>query len=388
MFLIKWYRYLCGYVYFSISGGFPERFLNLIAQNQISIWDIHRKGEKLYASTLVKDYKKMRPFAKKTKVKLKAEGKKGYKFKANKYKKRRGMFVGFLAMVIVFFVASNLVWTVKVNGNETLESRVILEVLQEEGFKPGCFHKAVNIRDIEQKAMLRLPQLSWLAINVTGGNATVEVKERTVIPDIAQTSDNEVLIASKEGVISRTNIYSGMAAVQKGEVVSKGDVLVHGYYKGNREDSVEIEQDARGEVYAYTTMQKTFYTPKVGMEEVISRTSNNYIYESLGLKIPLIRVKEIPRDSRVTVTSENVKFFGWEMPILKHNQKVEFIDLQEKEYTLEEMKEKLNKQKEEFEGQLPVSTTVVEAEIKEEETEEGLKYIVSYKLEENIAVAP
>lgn len=386
MFIIKLYRYLCGYVLFSISGGFSERFLNLVSQNAISLWDTTRKGDKIYSYTLAKDYKKMRTLAKKTKVTLKVEGKMGYKFKTNKYKKRKGFLLGAFLLAVLFYIMSNLVWTVKVNGNQTVESRLIIETLQEEGFKPGCFTKTINVSEVEQKALLRLPQLSWLAINIKGGNATIEVKERVVVPSVEQPSDQKELVASRRAVISRFNIYSGTAAVERGDVVSKGTVLINGYYVGKMEE--KIEQEAKGEVYGYTTRTKSFYVAYKGYEEKVEKEQNNYIYESLGFKIPFMKVKQIPNDSKVNITSENVKFFGWELPILKHTQNIQTINLEEKTYSEDEVNQQLDEKQKKYEEELPGTTKILKRKVETKKTKEGIKRTVTYEMEEQIAKAP
>ena len=70
MFLIRLFRFLSGYVVFSGKGGFPERFINLCSMNGISLWDAKSSSGTLHAKTSIKGYKRLRPCAKKSGMKI------------------------------------------------------------------------------------------------------------------------------------------------------------------------------------------------------------------------------------------------------------------------------------------------------------------------------
>lgn len=68
MFIVRFLRFVCGYVRFQVTGVFIERFLNLASRNGINLWDGTKTETQYTGHTLMKHYKKLRPFAKKTGV--------------------------------------------------------------------------------------------------------------------------------------------------------------------------------------------------------------------------------------------------------------------------------------------------------------------------------
>ena len=67
MIFVNWIRNVRGYVRFSVTGVFVERFLNLTALSGINIWDVKHidKENKITACINASDYKKLRKPAQK-----------------------------------------------------------------------------------------------------------------------------------------------------------------------------------------------------------------------------------------------------------------------------------------------------------------------------------
>ena len=70
-----------GYVNIRVEGFYIERFINICISKKILLHDITReKSTILYAKVGINDYKRLRDVAKKTKSKIKIEGKVGLPF--------------------------------------------------------------------------------------------------------------------------------------------------------------------------------------------------------------------------------------------------------------------------------------------------------------------
>ena len=63
-------RYLRGYVKIQIQGYSPERFLNLCSYHHILIWGLAYEDHCYELCMSVRDFKRIRPFAKKTHTKV------------------------------------------------------------------------------------------------------------------------------------------------------------------------------------------------------------------------------------------------------------------------------------------------------------------------------
>ena len=83
MFIIRFLRWLLGWVEFEAEGGFPERLLNLAARGGIPLWDTGRRGVVLTARCFARKYKKLRPIARKAGVPFKPYQRPARTFKAS-----------------------------------------------------------------------------------------------------------------------------------------------------------------------------------------------------------------------------------------------------------------------------------------------------------------
>ena len=57
--ITRFYKFIKGYVRFSIENGFYERFINLCTGEKISLWDIEKNDKKIYAKTDIKGSEKI-----------------------------------------------------------------------------------------------------------------------------------------------------------------------------------------------------------------------------------------------------------------------------------------------------------------------------------------
>lgn len=80
MSIIRFLRFIFGYVEFCAEGGFPERFINLCSVYHVRLWDVKRVKDKLYAKTMLRDYKNIREHGKAFRGKNKNNQKNGFAF--------------------------------------------------------------------------------------------------------------------------------------------------------------------------------------------------------------------------------------------------------------------------------------------------------------------
>ena len=93
--LLRILRFVFGYVSVEVSGFAPERFMNLIIQYQIVVWDVSatESGYRFYTGR--KNLIKMKPYLHKTNMKIKILNRYGIPFLIRKYKKRSMFLIGF-----------------------------------------------------------------------------------------------------------------------------------------------------------------------------------------------------------------------------------------------------------------------------------------------------
>ena len=145
-------NYATGYVNIRVEGFFVERFINMCISKKILLMNIKReKSTIMYADVGIRDYKKLRQIAKKTKSKIKIQSKRGIPFIAHKYRKRKIFLVLFLVIVVFLAVSSNYIWNIEVTGNTSISTQEILQSLEESGLITGISKNDINTNDIINK---------------------------------------------------------------------------------------------------------------------------------------------------------------------------------------------------------------------------------------------
>jgi len=128
--------YILGYVTIEIEGYYIERFMNICNNQKIFLWNTKRpKTAIMKVNISIQDFKKIKPIAKKTKCKIKIEGKKGIPFFFHRYQKRKIFLLFFILVIIGTFILSNFIWNIEIAGIDKIEEQEIRQLLEENDFK-------------------------------------------------------------------------------------------------------------------------------------------------------------------------------------------------------------------------------------------------------------
>ncbi|MFG6353706.1 MAG: sporulation protein YqfD, partial [Oscillospiraceae bacterium] len=117
---------------------------------------------------------------------------------------------------------------VEVTGNETVPTAVILSQLQRVGVRPGAYGPAIPEREAANTALLGLPELSYMAINIYGTRAEVVVREAEQAPKLLDEETPADVVAMADGIIEDIQADAGQAMFQDGDAVVRGDTLISG----------------------------------------------------------------------------------------------------------------------------------------------------------------
>ena len=117
--LLELLRFLRGSVAFSVSGRYPERFLNITSQNQIRVWEVRRTEAGFTACMYRADYRGIRATARRAGVKLRVIRKGGLPSLLSRYRDRAGIVIGACTFIVAVFVMSLFVWSIEITGLDT-----------------------------------------------------------------------------------------------------------------------------------------------------------------------------------------------------------------------------------------------------------------------------
>lgn len=106
----------------------------------------------------------------------------GVPFFLARFRKRYALLVGLCLSLTAVLVLSRFILIIDVEGNETVPTAQILSELRRQGLRVGVYGPGLDERDLAHEALLQLPDLSWMAINLHGTRAQVLVREAVKKP--------------------------------------------------------------------------------------------------------------------------------------------------------------------------------------------------------------
>ncbi len=373
-----------GYVSFRAEGGFPERFLNLSAHRQITLWNTKREGISLYACCMARDYPRLRGIARKTGVRMRVTSRHGIPFWLNRYRARAGLVVGAAVYVLLLQLLSGYIWVVDVIGNETVSTDTIKQAVAACDVGVGDPVLGLDIPDIQLEALRRLPDLSWITVNMEGSIAHVVVSERKNPDDDRTPRQPANVKAAADGVIVSMEVYEGDALVQVGDAVGEGMLLVSGVRTTELGDYLTR---AHAKIWARTSRELQVTVPL--SEEVLSPTGKAISRSTwclFGIEIPWYNSGELPSNYTVERREHLLNVDGLQLPVGWYTDYAYEQALQTRVYTEQQAEEMAWKQLMVLESDLASVAEIRSRRETSERVGDTWQITVSYDCVENIAV--
>ncbi len=265
-------RWYAGYVRIRIVGYSIERFLNLCCANRLEIWNLKSKKDGSHGCISVKDFRKLRPLARKAGVRVRIEGRVGYPFVLYRNRRRKGLVLGFAGFFVLLYVLSLFVWNISFEGNYHFTRDTLLGYLEETGIRYGMPKSQISCEALEEGIRSQFPEITWVSASVSGTRLLVKIKENEALSAIPERDDAPCdVVAGKAGVITKMVVRQGKAQVSVGQTVEQGQLLVASALQVMN-DSGEVVRTAYvhadGDIYATTRYQYQERVPKIRTVDV------------------------------------------------------------------------------------------------------------------------
>lgn len=249
-------RRVLGFAEVSITAASPAVYLNECARLGLPFWNVEKRDEcTLYLTLRQTDTTRAREAAQRCGCEFTLKKSGGGKAALRRLRRRLCLCVGALAMLVLLFVSSLYIWDIRVTENPTgLSEEEILAALDEIGVGIGSFWPELSSDMIRAEALLQLPELSYLTVNVHGSRAEVLVRGKEPIPEKRDEKTPTNICAARGGVITEMRVLEGEQLVNSGETVLPGDILVSAVRNGRL-------VHARAEITARTWREKTACVP-------------------------------------------------------------------------------------------------------------------------------
>lgn len=291
-----------------ISGNAADIFTvsDILIKNNISFYGLHSENGTAHFFCPIREKKKIDEIADNAKISLDSTVFGLPRF-FSLYKKRTGMFVGLAICISLVLLSERYIWTVNITGNDAIAEKEIAEFLKREGIFPGAPKKGHKLSEIAMEAELEFEHLAWMAINIQGTEANVEIRERKIKPDETDMNICTNIVASCDGQIVYIQASSGKPEVKKYDVVTKGQLLIGGILDSKAFGYKKVR--SVGKILAKTEHIYKATVPKTQLKKIYTgREKSAVTYEIFSKSFSFGKNKFSQYDT--TYTEEKAKAFS------------------------------------------------------------------------------
>ena len=301
---------LKGEVTARVESGFPERVLNLCGEYGLAFWDLQWESAAAFTFTLTRrDWKRLRRLTARLDCELTPVGWRGTPFFLGRMRRRYGLWITLGLCSLLLLWGSFFIWDFAIEGNETVSDQEILRALEKYGVAFGTFGYDVNSFQLRNDLLLELPELSYIAVNVRGSRAYVQVRERVDAPEIIDMRQPGNTVADRDALVTAIEPWDGVKMVLPGTMVKEGQLLISGVmdtgYGGNR------YVRGMGKVYG-----RTWYTLRCRVPLTVSETM--YTGENQTRRAVLLGKNRINLYIGSSISQDNcdkiINWDQWELP--------------------------------------------------------------------------
>lgn len=344
-------RYLRGYVKIRVEGYSPERFLNLCCFHHIFIWGLVPAGNAYEMYMSLSGFRKIRPFTRKTHTKAVILKRCGFPFFLKRYEKRKLFFISLLLCTALLKVYSLFIWDIHFEGNQKWPDETLSEFLDSKGVAPFMLKSSVSCADIVKDIRKEYNDIVWVSASIEGSRLKVQIKENEDTfkeeTDVSQEEHPTDLVAETDGVITEIVTRSGVPQVHVGDTVKAGDILVSGRIEV-KNDSGEVVgyqyQKSDADVFADTQIEYSDSMPLTWQDKVYDgRKRYKWYVRIFDWTIFAGTVKSSFEHSELASNETQLKIGeNFYLPVSFGFERAKSYDFQEKEYTQDEIREKLS----------------------------------------------
>ena len=371
-----------GRVTFSGYGGFQEKLVSQLLSECVPLRGVTFSQGIMCAQVSPADYLYVSRAALKHGVRLRAEERRGAYFTLSRYSRRIGLYLGFLAFVLILSFHASRVESITVEG---APRAAVMSVLSECGIEKGVPRAGLATDRAEYLLMTRRENTAWVDVSCVGSHVTVRVEQGKEVPEIEDNASPRNLVAARAAVIVGQTVRKGRAALAAGSGVQQGGLLVSGVVADGGDHVLYVRADA--EIIGEFTETQEFFVP---FRETIQRADGEQrIYKSLLLhddEYPLYFGKKDVAGGVYSEETALVRLFGQETPFRIKTAVCTAYRSIDITRTADDCTQELRRQKAACEENFYGGYEIAAAEEKFFPEKDGIRLVVDYTLRGDIAV--
>ncbi len=236
---LKFDQYLNGMVELRVPASYTEEVLQQLTGNGVHVYQVYRKEENVYLTIHLDDFSMVQHLLRGNRCRFHVQQRFGLPFVISRLKRRRGLLLGVgLGFAMVYLLLS-FIWGYEVIGNSHYSDEHLIALVQEYGVIPGSRSDKFDYDEIASQMVVDHPEFTWIKLEPSGTTLQITVKER--LADSSKIHKTGSLVARTDGRVTELLVFRGTPLVEKGDWVTKGQVLVGGW------DYPDRQRDQNGE---------------------------------------------------------------------------------------------------------------------------------------------
>lgn len=317
-------NYLRGMAAVRAEGMFPERLINLCAQEGVEFWGVEWLDEHTFTmTTRRRTLGRLEELAGRAGCTVELGARWGLPEFLGRFRTRYAFLAGLVIALCAVGLLSRFILVIEVTGNQNVPTAVILNQLRQLGVRPGVYGPGLDRKQLAQEALLGLEELSWMGINLYGTRLEVIVREAVDRPEQLNETGYFDIAARAGGLILRVEPEQGEAQVQVGDTVAEGEVLISGTVSIQPPKYSDLpvqyyQTHARGRVWARTWRTLTAEIPmEAQVKELTGAEKNRWSLIIFGNRIEIFGNSSIswPLYDKITTVHQAALPGGQALPL-------------------------------------------------------------------------
>ena len=276
------YRFATGILTIRVTGRGVTRFMNLCIKTGIHLWKVECADNAQFTFCMyLRDLYALKPFLRKTHVKLRIQKRTGIPFLLDRYRARKVFALVILLVIGAVLWLSTRIWRIEVVGNSFIGEDVVLKYLKEQNITYGSAEDCIDNDELELSLRQDFDEIIWASVYTEGTKLVVHIQEKIASDRPQETGDVCMdLVASRDAQIVSIITRHGAAQVVSGDEVHAGDILVSGRQEildDNGEVKEYYYQSADADVMGHVVYDYEDWIPeKLSLEQKTGQVQNQY----------------------------------------------------------------------------------------------------------------
>lgn len=370
-----------GSVEFSGVGGYREKMLSELLESGIPVRNVKLSEVGITGEVSPFDYYLAASAARRNGVKIRAGKRRGLYFTLSKYRTRAGLYVGLLVFIMALSIWQTRVRDISITGD--VSKTQILEILEGCGIREGAAVAGLPVSMAEHKIMLEVDNCAWVDVSCEGFRVNVKVEKGTEPPEVEGDNPRNIVAARPAMIVSQT-VRKGASVVGTGSGVNTGDMLVSGVFPDGGGNILTVHADA--EIIGEWEESAEFFVPyneTVNVPDGDKKTFRYLVYRDDVY--PLFWGKAYAENSVYSEETSPLKIFGAETPFFIKTGTYTAYTQKTLTRSPEAAAAELTKQRETYEENFFDKFEIISYEEKFFPEDNGVRLIVDYVLQGDIA---